>query len=711
MTRLVNSIPYDIWHQIASYLGPHDYVHLSLVNRQLHGLLRDEVTARKSAQAFIPQSAEGRLAVSGQISYRQALGRVFDVREAVATAQPYSASLMAYADEYNFKQGVLCYKSADCIRVLDVHGAADVERVLDVKTAFCQAVLGSLANKDLVEFSLLHYCDGIVSCLFEAEWRRSFWLLAFDVGSSIIEEDVNRIRVIRRLNSISKIFVRNNDSVLYYGTHSQMAQHGHYEWLVQSARLVDDCGIPETSIQLENVVGSEIGSTVCFEIRDGYFYAVSNQTSFEDEEIDWTSFYICVRFPLRDPKKAQWYRFWRRQHQEGPINDSWTDLSLGTDEATGNLMILESRREWRGGGSENYRTYYTQAIDHARAAPQWSPQLLDPVTLHAPTLHSDSPLRGFPRYRPAFYLPDDDPLTTTLDAFSKPNYEPPKKRVRRQYHDEYSETEAKSSERRDFTLSKTKFRTYNPSASSFIDLVNDPITPQPFSTVPDRLRLRIGSRKRKCPIDEDGEEGEKGLLYRPEHLHENDIPMEYSEDRYESRGINYWPPDNAPAELTQLLSPHSRATKVEGIADERTIVYSSQSAMAEDERQAIILVNFDPTIRFKHLKRLKPDSAQQGDTNTGKTALEKDDGPNQGPAPFQFTSVSKSGAYSHTTQPYGRDDAIDGQDTPDNTYSTASEYSSDSTPSSTLSSTFEETSWFSIEPAKYLSINRGFWLR
>jgi hypothetical protein len=74
------------------------------------------------------------------------------------------------------------------------------------------------------------------------------------------------------------------------------------------------------------MVGSEIGSTICFKFYKGFFYALSNQTSFEVKEIDWTSFYHCVRFPLNSPytdllQKTKNKSMWRRQHREDPIND------------------------------------------------------------------------------------------------------------------------------------------------------------------------------------------------------------------------------------------------------------------------------------------------------------------------------------------------------------------------------------------------------
>jgi hypothetical protein len=204
----------------------------------------------------------------------------------------------------------------------------------------------------------------------------------------------------------------------------------------------------------------------------------------------------------------------------------------------------------------------------------------------------------------------DEPLTKTLDSSNKAIYERPRKRLRRHYHPEYPLDDNNQAhdtlyQRRDFILAKTKFRTYNLSASTFVDLVNDPHPSSPgASHIPqDRLRLRTVSRKRKSPIDE-----ASNTLHKPEFTDDNGNPMEHGEERFTSRGIHMWPPDNAPAELTQLLCPSHRIGKIQAVADERSIIYSIDQEGLSGGNQAIILINFDPVIRLPGLKRLTPDS-------------------------------------------------------------------------------------------------------
>lgn len=440
-----------------------------------------------------------------------------------------------------------------------------------------------------IRLSLLHYSEGILAFLVELAEGPEAWLFAIDLRRRPANARNGRLRLRTQLSSTRRLFVRQNSSYLYYGTHSSLGYHGYPLWAIHCVDLRTGRHLTEKPVELEHFAGNEIGQTVCFGLHQDHLYAVSTQVDFEEEEVDWTSFYIwvCLAPEPNPQRRVTPNRTWRRQHREGPINDSWMDLSLRHDEATKRLMILECRREWRNGGSENCRTYYMQALP--------SPDEIN--TGKQPTGPTDA------------RVPHHEPLVKVLDPASKPNYEPPKKRLRRYYHSEYQlESDSSSTQRRDFILAKTKYRAYNLSASAFVDLINDPSpdsTAGSTSLIPhDRLRLRTVSRKRKCPIDETGEEGPRGLLFRPDLSDNDGQPMEHSEERFVSRGVHLWPPDDAPRELNQLLCPTERAGKVQAMADERSIVYSVNHDGLTDGKQAFILINFDPSIKFPGLTRL-----------------------------------------------------------------------------------------------------------
>lgn len=53
MSKNLDSIPYDVFYQIASGLDCHDFIHLSRVNQALNKLMRNESIARKTIEVCI----------------------------------------------------------------------------------------------------------------------------------------------------------------------------------------------------------------------------------------------------------------------------------------------------------------------------------------------------------------------------------------------------------------------------------------------------------------------------------------------------------------------------------------------------------------------------------------------------------------------------------------------------------------------------------
>lgn len=446
------------------------------------------------------------------------------------------------------------------------------------------------------EISLLHYSDYVVSLHFDysetdlcADWRTDgHWLIVIELRKF---DPMTRtgVRFIRPPEGASKLFVRNTANYLFYGTHTGLGTHGHHEWKIHAQSLNKDAPLPPNipALQLDELVGSDLGSTVAFEIHDGYFYAVSNQTSFVVEEVDWTSFYHCIRFPLHRPVKEEVQintRVYRRQHAEGPINDSWTDLGLQVDEKTNRLQIVEARREWRNGGSKQERTFYTREITfplrpsarRRRTGEQGvvavagaagagggngqlqsaSPTLPSPASPDATAVEEPEDNVNVP-IDTAPPLPDNDLLVQTLGSGNNPHWAPSEERLPRAYHPErkHDEQQQATGCGRPFILARTKHRAYNLSCSAFLDLVEDEACCPAVTAIGGTpcLRLRIGARKRQpfLPLSVcDGvAEGGKGKdrvtardAVRMQQLQEQHQPLPPYEDRFLYPPIRLWPP-------------------------------------------------------------------------------------------------------------------------------------------------------------------------
>lgn len=380
------------------------------------------------------------------------------------------------------------------------------------------------------------------------------------------------------------IFVRNSRSYIWYGCYTSSVADSDDVWSVFG---VDFATLDKIELQLNRLFDRDLGQTLCFEMYKEHLYAVSTRVASSDDE-RFSSFYHWFCYAPRQ-KGQNWNgRIWRREHLEGPINEMWTDLSIRTDEKSGNPVIVECRREWRGGKSENHRTTYIQHLP--------TPEEVVEAELRQPLWENYNEDEDEDGNSNENNLKDISDHHTHGQAFNQL----PEKRLPRNYHAEYEHTLHQSS-RQEFIAARTKYRSYHLSAAAFIDLVNDP-DPEADGLRPrDRIRLRVVSRKRKCPIDEEG----TGLLFKHTQFEADGRPVEGSEEQYSSRGVHLWPTEDSPSEITQLLCPDTRAGKVHAIFDERSLVYSISFPGSPLGNKALICISFDPQIRFPYLPILR----------------------------------------------------------------------------------------------------------
>ncbi|CRL22419.1 Cyclin-like F-box [Penicillium camemberti] len=559
----LDTLPFDVFYQIATSLDDRDFVNLSRTSRTLYSLSQSEQIARKTVENFLPHSKEGQAALVAQSGFRKAVGHRLAIHEAVAMADPYSVVCVGYGAEFLYNQGHLCYRSDHWIRLLYVHGPAFRERVMDLREAIPRLLETGPVEPGVEDrVTLLSYCDDILVFRVADINATEDALLAVNMAWRETHQDKRRFLLYEEIPASAPVFVRHCGSYIWYGTFTA-ADGSDGVWSITGMDLESGESI---DFPLDRVVDGDLGQTLCFEIHNEHLYAVSTQVAADDDEVHSSFYHWFCHAPREDGRKWNG-RLWRREHQEGPINEMWTDLSIRKDETTGRPVILECRREWRDGKSENHRTYYTQRLPTPEEAL--------------------APLSGGTFETPSWVSVDDD-----LEN-DHPYDERPAKRLRRHYHAEY---ESGSTMRQEFIAARTKHRSYHLGASTFVDIVNDPVGDNLRSR--DRIRLRTVSRKRKCPIDEEGIEGPRNRLFQPTQMDQYGFPVEGSEERFECRGVRMWPPDDAPPALQSLLCPGPRTGSVKSIADERSIVYSIDAPGLPPNQQALIVISFDPHFRI-----------------------------------------------------------------------------------------------------------------
>ncbi|KAI0838611.1 hypothetical protein F5Y06DRAFT_267347 [Hypoxylon sp. FL0890] len=539
-------LPYEIIAYIVKYLDIDEVFDLSLCSRHFQYLVREERFCKAIITAKASYTVEAQEAQQSGL-FSRALRRVAKRRQALSQASPYLVGTVGVADSFEYIHGILCYVLEErpnrWLRILNLRASASDEVVIDIPALIREAVPRSAKSRKY-KFRVLYHANGITSCLFSfALPNTENWLLIFKAEEQDI---VGKIR----LESTAKIFVRNNSEYLYFGTHSEEGVDGFRNWVLTGFSISNRSWFPR-KMHLADVVGYDIGSTVCFEIIDDYFYGLSNQTDFEIRETDWISYYHCFRFPLcdPDPKNKQTMKkedSWRRQHAEGPIDDRWGFLKLEKDETSGTINIIESRKEWLTGKSGSRRTYYTTKV-HFNEDQEADGDNRPPIVEGGPIYRRSS--------RPIGYL--DKPNNNSERFRSLENVHP---------GDDSSTTPM-------FTRSQTHLRSYQRCSSTYLDLVDDTSS---GIMGPRRLRLRTGHRKSQTTND-----------------------------------IYFWPPAQDSLnfnpfldKIYKILNPtDDLGGSVIASSDERSLVYTP----GEDTNglKALVYISFDPAARLVGMLREK----------------------------------------------------------------------------------------------------------
>lgn len=495
--------------------------------------------------------------------YGQALRRRVKRRNALRKANPFHIlEVSKEAVHFTYTNGALCYTTKQAspahehrLRILLLRGPAVQELKINVLQLICEAEISDFDESRPYQFKPLYHAEGIVSCLFEQRksHSRGRWLIIYSIEKGKILQS-------KLLRSTANIFVRNNNQYLYYGTKSEPFD-GQRRWVLHGLSLESFEWLPRRII-LWDLAGSEIGSTVCFEIFDDHLYGVSSQELTELEDTEWTasghplnSFYYAFRFRLGDhstidilPRSA----LWRRGATDGPIDDRWNHLQLGRDERSGQVSIYETRKEWLCSWSRR-SCYGTQLR------------------------FSSKPHFGGSTTYDQCYEGWDDAVHHAAS---------PEGTIHRGDNGFSSLT---------FDLSNSPVRSYNPSCQAFVDIVSTPTSSSPATK---RLRLRV--RRQLGPISKSDRSPSPNDTNDPDNTLDDDEVSLWPADQGDKL------PDGSPdAPLDRyidgLLNPQVYFDEVDWAMDERVLVYSPKTLHQIDEPRSIILISFDPALHFEGL--------------------------------------------------------------------------------------------------------------
>ncbi|ETS81711.1 hypothetical protein PFICI_06713 [Pestalotiopsis fici W106-1] len=582
-------LPYEILSYIVQELSLETIFDLAQTCHHFEYLVREVNLCKMLLRLKAPFSPEAAEAKSDG-RFDRALRRLVKRRRAFAQASPYAMGIVGVADSYIYYNGWLLYVVGDRpekrLHILDLQNTNNQEVIVNIPRLIARSIPESETGRKYT-FRALYHAAGITTCLlsYTRPTPRS-WLMVFNAQERQFFGTIP-------LESTIRLFVRNNAKDLVYGTHSEYDASGNRKWILHHYNMESQDLSHAGRMTMSDLVGYEVGSAVCFEIFDKYLYGCSNQTSFELEEIDWTSYYYCFRVSLdgfnRESIEVMQKRdAFRRQHREGPIDDRWTFLTLSQHEEDGSIKLTECRREWLNGGSENRRTYYTKDVRFDR-----------------PTSERDGPEStglGIDGNDPW----PDEPLVRLIRSSDRPNFG---RSSERQFHPgDYGPSM--------FSRSKTYLSTYSHSCGTFMDLVDDP---HPYDPDTQRLRIRTGSRTCNSSAAT-----QAAAQHGP---HDGQVAREDA-SRAHCNSIAFWPPDvdhreaEARADifqrLNQAMNPAGLRGSVTAAGDCRTIVYSTSNAGGSTAMKVLVVLSFDPAIRMAGMIRAGSITSQNKNDDASK---------------------------------------------------------------------------------------------
>ncbi|KAF5696192.1 hypothetical protein FGLOB1_13718 [Fusarium globosum] len=435
-------MPIEIVCLLVELLDIDDVFNMALSCRLLSHILFNERMCRMALMK-VPYSTETHEAHSAK-NFPRAFRKLAKRRMAVRAAEPWMVAIVAMADCFIYTNGHLCYTvNSKHLRVLNtLEKKPTSELTVDV-TLLLMAAVRDYDPRKSHTFEPLYYAQGVLSCLatqISQDSTTCSWLLIFELRES------PRWVVVQRSDSRYPFFVRNDKDYLIWGSKSHVGLDGSYRWSLRCLNL-QTRKWEEVQMILWDFDEENIGSDICFEIIDGQFYCVANTLKTEAEHGVRNNFYQVVRFPVDNAshgncEKPLMRNLWRRHESEGAVDERWTSLQLSKDEKTGELFIVETRKEWFPGNAGSQRTCYKKML-------RFGQQKED---LHAEPELSTSL----------------GPITESLDEEEWSSEVHAEERSSENTHIGDGPTDLKA-----YNLHDCFVRSYNPACDTFIDLISE----------------------------------------------------------------------------------------------------------------------------------------------------------------------------------------------------------------------------------------------
>lgn len=517
---------------------------------------------------------EADLARKLSIDYNTAIQRNYLTRTRFQLAKPYSVIVLGHDRGWFYGEGLLVYRLGNFIRILNVYNTAVTEDIIDLKSLLVKEVkpwndhyarIQILLSDDL-DIRIFDHGGGILLIGIDDISSQPGYLVVVDIRKGVLLPE--RLRMVRRCSCDC---VAKTD-----GRYIVVFEDPKHNGFLDLYDLEDK----QQRIQQLHLPRFINYHTTDRQIDDGWFYVLTNVYADEGyitaKRLRYT---YCYSFPLNQLHKFTSYcaadskplpeqlQVVRLKGQQPRAREDigfeermpWTSLKLWRDEHSGQLVIVEG---WLHDGAED---------DAANAQYSFQPLQFpeSSSTIDAATPDDGFLLGGYIQtLNPADLPPAEKDLECPIDPGDR-----------------------------------LKGRVYVPRASTFFDVYLGS-NENPDSTEEFEFRLAVGSCDPASPSETQlGQVNEMSSKKMGEFSPEDD-------DKRNFAGVRRFPPNGAPKALLDLLCPtgNQRNNKI-STHDSRTILYSTKRLHPKRNggMHQLVLINFDPWIRFPELEPVKLD--------------------------------------------------------------------------------------------------------
>ncbi|KAK3365129.1 hypothetical protein B0T24DRAFT_424110 [Lasiosphaeria ovina] len=356
---MFSSLPFELICMIMSNLSLADTYTLCCTSVGFRLLLVNPEFAKQTLESKAPNSLEAQTAKKTGF-YIFELMRLIKRHGAVSSVHPLSFITIPDAKTWIYKNRVLCYYTRGLLVIRDTDKPSRGETGIDIG-AFPHSNFPPGSNMMLDQ--ILYQSGGILITTFIDTLNQGRDFVVFDLRSDrSLTLQQPRIRC-------SNVFARCSSDFLCIGMCETTHQFVQPVWYlkgydIRARRWVGDWfGLPEQ-------MGTEIGLTTCFEVFDGYLYAISTAPWWEGVSFDIPLFppnqethYTGIRIPFNregfQRENMEAFAVPRAAPEADTARPDWPFVRMFRHEETGRLKIVEGRLDYRVKSSTR-RTYYTR---------------------------------------------------------------------------------------------------------------------------------------------------------------------------------------------------------------------------------------------------------------------------------------------------------------------------------------------------------------